>query len=257
MPLAQIIASQALPDYGILHQEEFLDEFEYRYRPGQHVILLGPTGRGKTTLIGKMLSHGTMPKTKGLITIQNGPDPALAHLGKPTKTWPPSIPVALLMYDEKPLIRRYQALPKKPEHFPMVRRQSARILRWMFAREDWTLVMPDLQLLTDPGMLGLGKDVDQLIITLRKRRSSVWMDAQAPRWIPRSSNDQTSHILIWKVRDMATIRRLREIAGVDMDFIQELFAEFKVVQAPDGTRKSFDCLWIDVGADEYYIVRGK
>jgi energy-coupling factor transporter ATP-binding protein EcfA2 len=255
MPVTALVATQALPDYGILQRGEFLEEFEHRYRPGQHVILLGPTGRGKTTMIGQMLTAGTMPKTDGLITVQNGPDPALAHLGKPTKSWPPTIPVPFLMYDEKPLMRRYQALPRKPEHFGIVRRQTARILRWMFAREGWTLVLPDLQLVTDPGMMGLGKEVDQLIITLRKRRSSVWMDAQAPRWIPRSSNDQTSHILIWKYRDIATIRRLREVAGVDLDFINQLFGEFRVVTAPDGTRKSFDAIWIDVGSDEYYVVR--
>lgn len=237
---------------GIFKQQEFVDEFTYRYRPGQHVIFFGPTGRGKTTLAGKMLSAPGMPKNNGLITSQLGPDKAL-NFGKKIDSWPPA-PLILetMLYDHRerglPIIRRYEPLPRRPEDFIAIRRKCARILRWMFGTKNWTLFIPDLQVITDPGMMGLGKEVDQLIITTRKRGSSIWMDAQAPRWVPRSASDNTSHLVIWRNRDEATTRRLAQIVGIDFKMLLGMF------QSMDDYH---DAIWVDVPSDEYYIVRSK
>lgn len=237
---------------GIFTRPEFLEEFAYRYKSGQHVILIGPTGRGKTTLLGQMLSVITVTDAvcKVLVSIQMGADKALMHLGKPVNRWPPSM-LGMQLYDaeqeHKPLIRRYQPLPKKPEHFIAIRRQAASILRWAFAREGLILVLPDLQLISDPGMMGLGKEVDQLILTLRKKGSGLFMDAQAPRWIPRSSTDNTQHLLIWRNRDEDTVDRLRKIFGIDKALLLNLFREMDY----------HDCVWLDVTADQYFIVRSK
>jgi energy-coupling factor transporter ATP-binding protein EcfA2 len=235
---------------GVFRRDEFVAEFAYRYKPGQHVILFGPAGRGKTTLAGLMLAAPGMPKNNGLITTQLGPDPALMHLGKKTDSWPPS-PLLLeaLLYDHRekgiPLIRRYQPVPKKPEDFITIRRKCARILKWMFGTRGWTLFIPDLQVVTDPGMMGLGKEVDQLIITVRKRFSSIWLDAQAPRWIPRSCSDNTSHLVIWRNRDEASVKRLSQIVGIDFKMLLSMFRSMDY----------HDSIWVDVPRDEFYIVR--
>jgi len=200
-----------------------------------------------------MLGAPGMPKNNGLITAQLGPDLALAHLGKPVSSWPPS-PLVLeaMLYDYRerglPLIRRYQPIPKRPEDFITIRRKCARILRWMFGTKGWTLFVPDLQIVTDPGMMGLGKEVDQLLLTTRKRGSSVWLDAQAPRWIPRSASDNTSHLLIWRNRDEASIRRLAQIMGLDFKTLIALFHSMD---------SYYDCIWVDSKADEFFIVRSK
>lgn len=235
---------QPQPDYGILTHDEFVEEFDYRYRPGQHTIFLGPTGRGKTSIAGQLLTRAA-PKHDGLLTIQIGHDPALQHLGKPTKDWPPPLPIPMYLYDEKPMIRRYQPRPRKPEHLLRMRSQSARILRWMFARANWALFIPDLQVVCDPHMMGLGAEVDQLLITLRKLTSSVWMDAQAPRWIPTASYDQTSHLIIWRNRNEDVMRKLKSIAGLDFEFMLNLLKDIKY----------HDFLWVDTVADEYFVVR--
>jgi hypothetical protein len=96
-------------------------------------------------------------------------------------------------------------------------------------------------------MMNLGKEVDQLILTMRKRGSALFMDAQAPRWIPRSSTDNTQHLLIWRNRDEDTVDRLRKIAGLDKNMMLALLKEIEY----------HDCVWVDVTADEYFIVRAK
>lgn len=244
------LVNSTIPEYGILTQQEFLDEFAYRFQPGQHVMLFGPTGRGKTTMLGKLLSR-TANKFEGLLTLQLGPDKALNHLGKPTDSWPPKAAVLSLMRMEardrkKPIIRRYEPRPTKPEHFLSIHRTASTMLRWMFGREGWALAIPDLQVTTDPGMMGLGKEVDQLIITIRKLRSSMFMDGQAPRWIPRSASDQTTHLLIWRNRDEAVVKRLSEIMGLPLKFLLYLFQQMEY----------HDCLWIDNMSDQYFIVKG-
>jgi hypothetical protein len=184
--------------------------------------------------------------TEGLLTIQLGADEALEHLGKPLSgEWPPKL-LDMHMYDEKPFVRRYQPNPTKPEHFRAIRAQAARILYWMFGREGWAVFIPDLQVVTDPGMMGLGKEVDQLLLTLRKKRSSVFMDAQAPRWIPRSATDQVSHLFIWRNRDDTVVKRLKEISGLDLAFIIAILKHIDF----------HDFLWVDNTRDEYYVVRG-
>lgn len=238
------LVNSAIPEYGVLSGAEFLDELSYRFRPGQHVILFGPTGRGKTTMAGKILAR-VVHQFDGALTLQMGPDPALARFGKPIDRWPPRLPLDVLMLDEKPLVRRYQPRATKPEHFLAIHRTAARMLRWMFGREGWLLFIPDLQVVADPGMMGLGKDVDQLIITIRKLGSSMIMDAQAPRWIPRSVSDQTSHLLIWRNRDEAVVKRLAEIMGIPVKFVLYLFTQMDY----------HDCLWIDNVNDEYFIVK--
>lgn len=229
-------------DYGILTRDEFLEEFDYRYAPGQHVVGVGPTGRGKTTLFGRMLPFA---KTNGTIISCLGRDDALCHMGKPYHKhyWPPRT-LSLQRYDEPKYIRRIEGLPRTVEDFPRIRRVNSQVLRWMFGRSDWTLFFPDLQLITDPRMMNLGKEVEQLLLTLRKAKSSVWMDAQAPRWIPRAATDQVTHLMIWRNRDIATMKRLREIAGLDVNMMEEMF----------GRMTFHDALWVDVKRDEYFIV---
>lgn len=239
-------------DYGILTRTEFMDEFEFRYRSralpknGQHVLLVGPSGRGKTTTAGEMLARVMRAPAvaSGLITTSLGPDDALAHLGKPTKRWPPKVPLAILEYDESPLIRRFEPLPSRPEHFAGIKAINFDIFTWMFGRKRWILFIPDLQVICDPRMMGLGGSVEQLILTLRKLGSGIWMDAQAPRWIPRASNDQTHHLLIWRNRDELTIKRLKAIAGMDVKLLESIMADMDF----------HDFLWVDTFRDEYFHV---
>jgi energy-coupling factor transporter ATP-binding protein EcfA2 len=237
---------------GDFTRQEFLEEFAYRYKPGQHVVLFGSTGRGKTTLLGQTLAMPGMPKSDGLITIQLGPDAALQHLGKVTRGWPPP-PLILdaMILDHKdrgiPLVRRYQPLPKRPEDFAIIRRQASRILRWMFGRRNFTVVIPDLQVVSDPKMMGLGGDVDQLIITMRKRGSAAFLDAQAPRWIPTSCRDNVQHLIVWPTRNEDAIRTLGRIIGVNWQIIAAMFRNMHY----------HDAVWVDVVGDEFFIVRRK
>lgn len=231
-------------EYGILTRSEFLHLYWSRQEAGQHVVCLGPTGRGKTTLVGQMLTH---PATDGVLIPTIGrPDPALQHLGVPATEWPPRFPLKLMMHNNTPFIRRFENRPKQPSDFVKVQRIVGNLLQWMFARPGWTIFLPDLQIVSDPRMMNLGKQVEQLLLTLRKEKSTVIMDAQAPRWIPSAANDQTSHVMIWKNRDRRVRQRLHEIASIDMGLFEALMNEIG----------RYDFVWVDSLRDEIYHVTG-
>ena len=195
--------------------------------------------------MGELLVH---PPTPGvLIPTLGRPDPSLQHLGKPATEWPPRMPLKVLMHDNLPFIRRFESRPRKPTDFVKVRSLYSSLLHWMFARPDWTIYLPDLQVISDPRMMNLGKEVEQLLLTLRKEKSNVYMDGQAPRWIPSAANDQTSHVLIWKNRDKRTRKRLEEIANVDTELFDAIMNDLD----------RYDFIWIDSIRDELYHVLGR
>lgn len=234
---------QISTEYGIITRDEFFKLFWSRQEPGQHLVALGPTGRGKGTTFGTLL---TRPPTPGVLIPTIGrPDPALQHLGEVAKEWPPRMPLKLLMHDNVPFIRRFENTPRQPKDFPKVKNIYAGLLRWMFARPGWTIYIPDLQIISDPKLMNLGKEIEQLLLTLRKEGSNVYMDGQAPRWIPSAANDQTSHALIWKNNDKRVRQRLSEIAHMDIDLFTALMNEIA----------RFDFIWIDNITDDVFHVQ--
>lgn len=235
------------PSIGIMTRSEAVEEFQYRHQPGEHVLFLGPTGRGKTTLAASLLAQ---PATDdALIVGVKGKDPALARLGKPVKTWPRQQrwKPPFSKKEDPPRIYRYEASFRKESDLVQVRDIVSRTFTWLWAQHDWTIYVPDLQVVSDPKMMGLGKQLEALLLTARSRGTSIWMDAQAPRWIPSAANDQTSHLLIFKNRDRRTVQRLREIAGLDMNIIEDVMDDMAYHAA----------LWIDVIRDEYYHILEK
>src|SRR4051812_31470861 len=99
MATALAIENQGLP---LTPWSEFLREFQWKQ--GQHVSLIGPTGRGKTTLAKQILSRrdyviamGTKPRNKnledlraqGYVRVRDLPSPPL-ELAPRVLFWPRS-----------------------------------------------------------------------------------------------------------------------------------------------------------------------
>lgn len=239
---------------GVFSRKEAVAEFRDRHQAGEHVTFFGPTGRGKTTWARALLERPATPNA--LILSVKGKDPALEGLGKPVKTWPPDRRNNIVHWfkpkedDGKPKIYRWEPIYKSRKELVQASSLVGGSLSWLWARrapDNWTLFLPDLQVISDPGLMGLGKWVEGLLLTARAAGNSIWLDAQAPRWIPRAASDQISHLFIFANRDIDTIRRLREIAGLDMQMVQAVMEQMAF----------HEVLWIDVKRDEYFLVEEK
>jgi hypothetical protein len=234
-------------DIETIDRDEFLEEFHGRQEPGQHTIFVGPTGRGKSTLMCDCLLMGPPTRHVGILTPK-GHDRAFEPLNAwKVRTWPGSVKRAIDKFEQPtPWTWQLSSSPKAgpgPLH-------DLYLNPLIFARgePDWTWVVPDLQAMTDARFANLGKELEWNVLTLRAAGSSIWMDAQAPRWIPRASADQVSNVVIFKNSDLGTVDRLRETVSLPMSQILPLMSDLRA----DG----HDFLWFDSWRDDLFFVIG-
>ena len=255
-------------DTPYLRRAEFLPEFAARWEPGQHVSLLGPTGRGKSTLMAQLLPLASSHE-QAVIMAPKGRDPAFAALGRHTSRWPPKRPLGPLgifqNHDDKPRpeIWRLEIPPIKPSggspqaqeeavarYFRTMRGLFASVLAGAMARpeqpkDSQVIILDDSRILSDPKQMNLGMLVTANMMIGRSKKVSVVNNIQAPRWVPRELLDQATHVLIWRNRDKDVVKRLAEISGeFEPKWIEEEIANLDYHEA----------LWIDGAADEVYVV---
>jgi hypothetical protein len=77
----------------------------------------------------------------------------------------------------------------------------------------WTIYADEFQILADMRMFGLGKPIEQLLISARKNRTSVMTSFQAPAWVPKASTRQAAFIAVWPTRDRLMIKNIAEASG--------------------------------------------
>lgn len=242
-----------------LSREEGVDELSARWGVGEHVTLLGPTGRGKSTLMSQVLPK--LVHDRIVICCPKGADPAYSELGHPTMVWPPKRPwqdqlkaVVGQQEDrhasgEGPQVWRIEVPVRKLEDFSTLAGIYHRVLGDAMARREGrrdsvVILLDDSRLISDAKHMNLGPLVTANLMIGRSKGVSIVNNYQAPRWIPREGLDQVTHLLLWRNRDRDVVDRLAEIGDLDGDVIREILG-----------RLSFhECLWIDCRADELFVI---
>jgi hypothetical protein len=238
-----------------LTRDEAVDELGRRLEPGQHVTLIGPTGKGKSTMMSQLLPnivHDTV-----VICCPKGADPAYAKLGHATMTWPPKQRwqeqlrgIAGGPRDEQgPRVWRVELPMTKLEDFSRLASIYRAVLQGALARKErgrdsLLILLDDSRLISDSAQMGLASLVTANLMIGRSKRVSIVNNYQAPRWVPREGLDQCSHLLMWRNRDRDVARRLSEVADLDPRLI------LGVLRGLD----DHEALWIDTRADELFIV---
>lgn len=185
--------------------------FARNWFAGEHVILLGPAGRGKSYLASEILE---LRKYVVAFDIKGSKDPSLARMGfERIGTWPHP--------KERERIRKGEPLRvvlapanEKPEQLPAMRDTFRTALRDVYVRGGWSVYLDETRIVVDPIVgMGLGREVENLILVKRFEGVSVVCASQAPRWIPHAAYDQSVHAFFWRNRDAEVTRRLAEISG--------------------------------------------
>lgn len=210
-------------------REEFLGYFAGRYRAGEHVTVLGPTGTGKTTLMYQMLGVTARPDLPGIVIATKPRDDTVEMWSKRfghrrTKTWPILAPNARLPWQDKP--RGFVVWPEhtfEPEtddvkHERVFRRaildsyrQGGRIL---FVDETYGLTND----------LNLGRPLVRVWTRGRSMGTGLWAGSQKPTHIPLHAYNQAEHLLLHHDPDKRSRDRYREIGGVDPDLVAAVTA---------------------------------
>lgn len=176
-----------------------------RWKQGEHVTLIGPTGAGKTTLALELL-----PLRDYVITFgTKRRDPVLRELRKDgyvqvpdwTISDPEVLPKVIL---SPPLKRGVASLNDQRKIFKEA-------LVTVFRQGGWCMYLDEARYVTE--YLKLKEDVELLWQQGRSLGVSVLAGAQRPRHIPLLAYDQATHLFFWQDNDESNLRRIGEIGG--------------------------------------------
>jgi hypothetical protein len=206
----------------------FAPLFARRWRQGDHVTVLGPTGSGKTTLAVELLD--AREHVLALITKPEDPivDEFTAHGFRVSKD------LDIRVTDGTILDRRFafwpvKEGPRRGERYDLdgfrryQRRAVLAALTYVWRTRRWCIFLDEgLWIASAKGGLGLDDELDTLLYTGKTAGITVVVGGQRPAWLPRSCYSSADHLFFFATSDGADLERLADIgAGVDRHALEE------------------------------------
>jgi energy-coupling factor transporter ATP-binding protein EcfA2 len=210
-----------LPAIG-MQWVEFLEYVRARWRQGEHVALIGPTGVGKTTFAGHIVSA----RKYAIALDPKGGDSTLETFTRfgfeRLERWPPprSSDIWERLAKHEP-VRLIVGVPLRTRADRVkLRKLLSDTIDGAFEMGGWTLYIDELQLAADRRLMGLTAQIEENLIAARDRGVSVVSSFQRPANVPRTASDQASHVFTWYTRDDDVVKRLAEMMGRPKDEIR-------------------------------------
>lgn len=212
---------------------------QFRWKQGEHVAAIAPTGAGKTTLMSELMAYrrynimfGTKPADKMYDEILKKGFRRIESIHD-VKPW-----------DEKVLLWPYQRESIKAT--TMAQRDAFMdALNIIVKQRSWTVWMDEVKYIAQ--FLGLSGEVTYCLEQLRSIDATIICGAQRPAWLPLSVLSNSSHVFIWKTTFNDDAKRLADIGGVDS----------KEVAALAKTLDKHEFLYIHTRGTEARILRSE
>lgn len=201
------------PGFVAMDPKEFADHMKRRWRQGEHVALVGPTGVGKSTM-----AHLLLPLHRYVLAFDpKGGDDTLAKLKNRgfvrVPTWPPPRKIMRQIEEDKGARLIVGAVTQTKEDIPRLRQTIARALDDAFDQGGWVVYVDELQVAADPKMMNLMAPLERMLVSARSKGISVVSSFQRPANVPRAASDQAAWFVTWATRDTDVVARLGEMAG--------------------------------------------
>lgn len=193
----------------------------FKWQPGEHVALIGPTGQGKTTMLRNILHlqpYVVVFATKPRDSTMDG----LIRQGYIRMTrWESiaaqEVPRRVLWPDAKSL----NSSDVQREVFSDA---MARIYR----EGGWTVAIDELWYFINE--LNMAKAVKTYLLQARSLGISLVVATQRPAWVPLEVYDQSTHLMFWRDNDETNLRRLSGISYRSADLIRNIVSDLEQYQ---------------------------
>lgn len=191
-----------------------------RWRQGEHLSGIGPTGTGKTTAILELLAarSASAPKWHTCVLATKPADDTLGRLlGKGDFTrvqqWPPhNFDRSVVLWPQWRDIR----------DFPRQRAVFSDAFQGMFGVGGWCIFADELSYLSrelklDAWLRSFWQQGRSLNLTLVGA-------TQRPAWVPLDLYSAPTHLMFWRTNDDQDLRRIGGIGGMASNLIRETVA---------------------------------
>jgi hypothetical protein len=248
----------------VIPRADFRKEFGREYGSGQHLTGMGPTGRGKSRLIGReLLTVCANPDRKAVMLHGKvkGRDPEIPQVAEAANLrviheWPPSP-----RYGDRE--RRGYILMPLTRPGETVEDENA-ILRAEFRRaihDNYANTKRDTITVVDEShqaqeTLKLKADIEAPLMR-GSPHNACWNLLQRGRYVSYMCYDAPEHIFIFYDSDSTNRQRYSEIAGVDPDYVihvTEGLKRYSVKRGATGKATISECLYIRHSGPDLMIV---
>jgi energy-coupling factor transporter ATP-binding protein EcfA2 len=240
-----------------LDRTAWLDEY-FDYNPGEHVVIVEPTGGGKTTIAYQMLARvmeeyprlsvaSLMPKPKDPSTVEW----ARALNLRETPVWPPRRRMRDWL---SPKPAGHVLWPKHRMDLPPGERREevGKVLRAgldaQYKKGDSISLVDDAH--SAATYMGLNDYIEEILVNGRAGGAAAWLPLQKPSGtvnaggITSYAYSSPTHLLFGKDTDKRNLDRLSEIGGgIEADRVKEIVRNLRLYRI--GTHTVSQKLYID------------
>ena len=202
---------------------------ELRWAQGEHVLLCGPTGSGKTTMAATLLNKRANNGGHVVVLVSKMKDPTFTKEFKGytrLEDWPtggPKMWENRILLWPKPEKTIRETLLKQREVF-------AKALNEITRQGNRAVVIDESLMMTDPKLIGLGTEIGMMHYYGRSSGISMVDLTQRPSWIPKVIYSSVSHAYIASTKDQTDLKRLSDLGGIDARIASANIARLPVKQ---------------------------
>jgi len=217
-----------------------LSQLSRVWKQGQHVLITGSTGSGKTRLAREV--DDIRLRRGGNVVVflcKTQPDPTIEQDYKGFTRW--------TTWHKRPSVKENRILfwPKVEgksfdEAIVIMRREFKHAFAEISKTGRWTVHIDEGLFVTSPHFLGLSNEVGLMYQFLRSAKGTMIALAQRPAHLPLTIYSNISHAFIGRASEAADIKRLADMGGrTSSRTLQRMISE----------NGAHDFLWIPIGTN--------
>jgi hypothetical protein len=192
--------------YDLVPWQEFKSQF--RWKQGEHLTAVAPTGAGKTTLFSELMPFrgynimfGTKPADKSYDRILRNGYKRIESINE------------IRSYHDNYLLWPRQAKTIRDTMLNQ-RKVFLEAMDSIVEQQSWTVWIDESKYIAE--MLKLKTELTYCLEQLRSINATVICGAQRPAFLPMSALSSATHIFTWKTQLDADKKRLSDIGGINV-----------------------------------------